>query len=273
MKNTQGISRLDVLLVERGLIESRERAKAIVMSGSVYVNGIKATRAAMKVSDDAKIDVKSGIPYVSRGGFKLQRALEVFDITVTDKVCLDCGASTGGFTDCLLQNGAKLVYAVDVGYGQLSWNLRNNPHVVVMERTNIRYVTPEMFDLKPELITIDLSFISLSLILPCIKEILACKGDVISLIKPQFEAGREKVGKKGVVRDPEVHKDVLNSFIEYADKAGFALRSLTHSPIKGPEGNVEFLAHLDLSGAGRNIDINTEDIVETAHDALRDLER
>ena len=259
-------SRLDVLLTQRGLAESRERAKAVIMSGNVYVDGNKSIKPGMQVLDEADIEVQHGLPYVSRGGLKLEKALDFFNISADDKICLDCGASTGGFTDCLLQNGAKLVYAVDVGYGQLAWSLRTDSRVITMERTNIRNVTPDMLELKPELAVIDLSFISLALILPVVKNLLVDNGDVLCLIKPQFEAGRDKVGKKGVVRDSGTHKDILLAFLDNASKAGFATRGLTHSPIKGPEGNIEFFGFLSLSGNDEITDIH--DVVESAHKEL-----
>jgi len=249
-------TRLDVLLVERGLIESRERAKAIVMSGSVYIAGTRAEKPGMQVDDEISVEIR-GVPvYVSRGGQKLEKALELFAISPEGKVCIDCGASTGGFTDCLLKRGAKLVYAVDVGYGQLAWSVRNDPRVVVMERTNIRHVTANMFEPEPELAVIDVSFISLALVLPVVRELLPKDGEVLCLIKPQFEAGRGQVGKKGVVRDPETHKKVLDDFISNAIRSGFAPRGLTYSPLKGPEGNIEFLGWLSCSGDSEIIDIN-----------------
>ena len=264
--------RLDVLLHERGLIESRERAKAVIMSGSVYVGGQKAGKPGMQVDVGADIEVRSRLPYVSRGGLKLEKALRFFDLSPNGKICIDCGSSTGGFTDCLLQNGAKLVYAVDVGYGQLAWSLRNDPRVVAMERTNIRNVTPEMLELQPELATADLSFISLAAVLPVIAGLLTGSGEALCLIKPQFEAGRDKVGKKGVVRDPQTHTDVLSAFAERSRRSGFSLAGLTHSPVKGPEGNIEYLALLRLGGNDIIINkaINSAtgyaDIVARAHE-------
>ena len=259
-------TRLDVLIHKRGLTESRERAKAIIMSGNVYVDGQKAVQSGVRISEDADIEIRSGLPYVSRGGIKLKKALDIFDIAVDGKICIDCGASTGGFTDCLLQNGAKLVYAVDVGYGQLAWSLRNDPRVISMERTNIRNVSADMLEWSPEIAVADLSFISLSLVLPIIKTLLTNDGIVLCLIKPQFEAGREKVGKKGVVRHRETHKEVLDNFIEYSEKIGFTIEGLTHSPIKGPEGNIEFLGFLTLSGNNEIIDV--ENIIDLAHGVL-----
>jgi len=239
-------SRLDVLLTDSGHIESRERAKAVIMSGNVYVSGQKAGKPGMQVDSNAVIEIRGGLPYVSRGGLKLEKALKHFGVSPENKVCIDCGASTGGFTDCLLQNGAKLVYAIDVGYGQLAWKLRNDPRVIVMERTNIRNVTAEMLEKQPDLAAIDLSFISLSLVLPVVAHLLAEDGAALCLIKPQFEAGREKVGKKGVVRDPCTHEDVLTAFIQHSQESGFTVDGMTHSPVKGPEGNIEYLALLSL---------------------------
>jgi len=230
------------------------------MSGNVFIGGNRAEKPGMQIAVDTPVEVRGGIEYVSRGGLKLEKALAYFDVSPEGKVCIDCGASTGGFTDCLLKNGARLVYAIDVGYGQLAWSIRNDPRVVTMERTNIRYVTSDMFDTKPELAVIDVSFISLALVLPVIRELLAVDGEVLCLIKPQFEAGREKVGKKGVVRDPETHEAVLHKFIEDAGKSGFCVRGITYSPVKGPEGNIEYLGWLSQQGEesigiGKGIDI------------------
>ena len=235
-------TRLDTLLFERGLAESRERAKAVIMSGNVFVGAQKAVKPGMQVSDDVIIEVRGGSEYVSRGGLKLEKALDFFGVSPEGKVCIDCGASTGGFTDCLLKKGARLVYAVDVGYGQLAWSIRNDPRVITMERTNVRFLTADMFDVKPELAVIDVSFISLALVLPVVRELLTEDGEALCLIKPQFEAGRDKVGKKGVVRDPVTHKAVLDAFIDYSEKSGFGVKGVTYSPVKGPEGNIEFLA-------------------------------
>ena len=213
-----------------------------------------------------------GIEYVSRGGQKLEKALDFFNISPKDKVCIDCGASTGGFTDCLLQRGAKLVYAIDVGYGQLAWTLRKDERVITMERTNIRYVTPDMLEIKPELAVVDLSFISLALVLPVINNLLALKSETICLIKPQFEAGKGKVGKKGVVRDPEVHKEVLDIFIQNAEKSGFDIKGITYSPVKGPKGNIEYLAWLikkNTSEPANGNNIDTKAIVSESHTELK----
>ncbi|MCL1835513.1 MAG: TlyA family RNA methyltransferase [Oscillospiraceae bacterium] len=248
---------------ERGLAESRERAKALVMGGHVYVGGKKADKPGAPVGAEELIEIRGGNRYVSRGGQKLEKALEVFAVSPEGKVCIDCGASTGGFTDCLLQKGAKLVYAVDVGYGQIAWSIRNDPRVVVMERTNIREVTPDMLGAKPELAVIDVSFISLSLVLPVLRELITEDAQAICLIKPQFEAGRGQVGKKGVIRDPAVHASVLEAFIINAASAGFSVAAITHSPIKGPEGNIEFPAWL-RRGAG-SADIDARAVVAQAH--------
>jgi len=244
-------TRLDVLLAERGLVESRERAKAIIMSGNVFVAGNRAEKPGAQVDSEALVEVRGAQDYVSRGGQKLEKALEVFAVSPEGKVCIDCGASTGGFTDCLLKNGAKSVYAVDVGYGQLAWSIRSDPRVVTMERTNIRHVTADMFEPKPEFAVIDVSFISLALVLPVVRELLPDDGEVLCLIKPQFEAGRELVGKKGVVRDPETHRMVLDAFASYSERSGFLLKGLTHSPIRGPEGNIEFFGWLICDASGK----------------------
>lgn len=261
-------TRLDILLFERGLAESRERAKAVIMGGNVYVGGQKAEKPGMMVRPDADIEVRGGQRYVSRGGLKLERALSHFGISPEGKVCIDCGASTGGFTDCLLQNGASLVYAVDVGYGQLAWSIRSDPRVVVKERINIRHMKPDDLDIKPELATIDLSFISLAIILPVACTLLTEDGEAICLIKPQFEAGREKVGKKGVVRDPETHKGVLDTFLTSAAQSGFRAKGLTYSPVKGPEGNIEYLAWLARGDGEGAPAIDTGAVVDESHREL-----
>ena len=255
--------RLDVLLHERELAGSRERARALIMSGKVFTNGSRAVKPGTLVDEGAEIEIRGAPEYVSRGGQKLEKALRHFGVSPEGKVCIDCGASTGGFTDCLLKNGALLVYAVDVGYGQLSWSLRNDPRVVVMERTNIRNMTPDMLEAKPVLAVIDVSFISLSLVLPVVRELLTGEGEALCLIKPQFEAGREKVGKKGVVRDPETHKEVLEAYLSYAAKSGFFIKGLTYSPLKGPEGNIEYLGWLRSQGDSEKIDIDA--IVSESH--------
>ena len=237
--------RLDQRLTELGLAESREKAKATIMSGLVYVNGQKSDKPGTPVSDDARIEVRGAAsPWVSRGGFKLAKALEVFEINPAGYVCIDCGASTGGFTDVLLKNGAARVYAVDVGYGQLAWSLRTDARVTVMERTNARNLTPDMFPESMDMAVMDLSFISIRLILPAVHALLKPEGECVCLIKPQFEAGRADVGKKGVVRDRAVHERVLNEMLEFFPTAGYTLTGLDYSPIRGPEGNIEYLAHL-----------------------------
>ena len=268
-------TRLDILLTERGLTESRERAKALIMSGSVFVNGAKAEKAGMQAGHDATVEITAAPVYVSRGGLKLEKALDYFKVSPDGKVCVDCGASTGGFTDCLLKNGARHIYAIDVGYGQLAWQLRKDERVTVMERTNIRNVTADMLDMRPEFAVADVSFISLGLVLPVIRKILAeqekpgepaAAGNVICLIKPQFEAGRGKVGKKGVVREPQTHIEVLEGFIQNADKSGFSIKGLTHSPVKGPEGNIEYLGWLSTSVG--NAKINIKNIVSESHEGF-----
>lgn len=260
--------RLDVLLVKRGLAESREKAKAVIMSGIVYVDGQKEDKAGQTFADTANIEVRgSTLKYVSRGGLKLEKAMECFDVSVKDKVCMDIGASSGGFTDCMLQNGAKKVYAVDVGHGQLSWKLRNDTRVVVMEKTNIRYVKPEDIGESIDFASIDVSFISLSKVLPAAYNLLGERGEIVALIKPQFEAGREKVGKKGVVREKSTHIEVIQNCFAYAGENGFFVRELEFSPVKGPEGNIEYLYHLVKSG-DIDSDIDIEAVVDTAHEKL-----
>ena len=237
--------RLDVLVCARGLAASREKAKALIMAGQVYVDGQKEDKAGSLFDQGAAVEVRGPVlRYVSRGGLKLEKAMAEFPVTVEGKTCMDVGASTGGFTDCMLQNGAEKVYAVDVGRGQLDWKLRNDPRVVCMEKTNIRYLTPDMIGEKPSFASVDVSFISLTKVLIPLRELLTEQADVVCLIKPQFEAGREKVGKKGVVRDPAVHVDVIEKTLAFAGEAGFAVCGLTFSPVKGPEGNIEYLVWL-----------------------------
>ena len=262
--------RLDVLLVERLYADSRTKAQAIIMSGNVYVNGQKADKPGTSFEETVDIEVRGAVcPYVSRGGLKLEKALRDFGVKPEGYVCSDSGASTGGFTDCLLQKGASKVYAIDVGYGQLDWKIRSDPRVVVMERTNIRYVTPEDLGEPLDLSVVDVSFISLKIVLPAIKNLLKPgAGQVVCLIKPQFEAGKEKVGKKGVVREPETHKEVLDSFVELAKQLRFTILGLTFSPVKGPEGNIEFLGHLTLAEA-EGIEPDTASIVSQAHETLK----
>ena len=238
--------RLDVLLVKKGLAPSREKAKAVIMAGSVYVDGQKEDKAGSVFDEESsQIEVRGhALPYVSRGGLKLEKALKVFPITLTDKSCMDIGASTGGFTDCMLQNGAAKVYSVDVGYGQLDWKLRQDDRVVCMEKTNFRYMTPEDIPDVLDFASVDVSFISLDKILTPAYALLKEQGEMVALIKPQFEAGREKVGKKGVVRDPKVHEEVISRIVRHADEVSFEVLDLSYSPIRGPEGNIEYLIHL-----------------------------
>ena len=261
--------RLDVLLVARGLAETRSRAQAVIMAGEVYVNGQKADKAGMDVPAEAEIEVRGSVcPYVSRGGLKLEKALREFGVAPAGYVCSDSGASTGGFTDCLLQQGASKVFAIDVGYGQLAWKIRSDPRVVVMERTNIRYVTPEDLGETLDLSVIDVSFISLKIVLPAVQKLLKPTGQVLCLIKPQFEAGKENVGKKGVVRDPAVHEQVLRDFTALAAELGFTLKNLTFSPVKGPEGNIEFLGHLAME-PGDALVPDIPALVAAAHETLK----
>ena len=267
MKNKK---RLDVLLVEQMYAETRSKAQAIIMAGLVYVNGQKADKAGMSFdADTAVIEVRGqACPYVSRGGLKLEKALRDFGVDPTGFVCSDSGCSTGGFTDCLLQQGASKVFAIDVGYGELNWKIRNDPRVVVMERTNIRYVTPEDIGEPLDLSVIDVSFISLRIVLPAIKNLLKeQQGQVLCLIKPQFEAGRENVGKNGVIREPAIHKEVLDNFVALAKELGFTILGLTFSPVKGPAGNIEFLGHLTLADVP-GIEPDTAEVVAQAHKTL-----
>ena len=261
--------RLDVRMTEQGLAESRAKAQAVIMAGDVYVDGQKTDKPGTAVSADSVIEIRGAVcPYVSRGGWKLEKALRDFGVVPKDYVCSDSGASTGGFTDCLLQQGAKKVFAIDVGYGQLAWKLRSDPRVVCMERTNIRYVTPEQLGEPLDLSVVDVSFISLKLVLPVIFSLLKDDGQVLCLIKPQFEAGKDKVGKKGVIRDPAVHREVLEHFVQTVAEIGFTLKNLTFSPVLGPEGNIEFLAHLSkLSGDPFVPDVDA--LVRDAHSTLR----
>lgn len=261
--------RLDVLLTEQMYADTRSKAQAIIMAGQVYVNGQKADKPGTAYEETVRIEVRGvTCPYVSRGGLKLEKALRDFGVRPEGFVCSDSGASTGGFTDCLLQQGAKKVFAIDVGYGQLDWKIRSDERVVVMERTNIRYVTPEDLGEPLDLSVIDVSFISLKIVLPAIKALLKPTGQVLCLIKPQFEAGKEKVGKKGVVREPEIHKEVLDTFVETVTELGFTILGLTFSPVKGPEGNIEFLGHLTLEDKPGIIP-DTAKVVRDAHDTLK----
>lgn len=264
--------RLDVMLVQRKLAVSREKAKAIIMSGIVYVDGVKEDKAGSTFDDKCTIEVRGNtLPYVSRGGLKLEKAMANFDVTLDGKVCMDVGASTGGFTDCMLQNGAVKVYAVDVGHGQLDWKLRNDERVVCMEKTNIRYVLPEDIDDVIGFASIDVSFISLTKILIPVRNLLEEQGEIVCLIKPQFEAGREKVGKKGVVRDKAVHKEVIEMVVNYAREIGFQLLHLDFSPIKGPEGNIEYLLHIrkqEEDSGYENAELDIDGVVEASHGTL-----
>ncbi|MFT4105288.1 MAG: TlyA family RNA methyltransferase [Lacrimispora sp.] len=264
--------RLDVLLVKNGLAESREKAKAIIMAGIVYVDGEKEDKAGTSFEETAAVEVRgSTLKYVSRGGLKLEKAMTHFDVTLEGKVCMDVGASTGGFTDCMLQNGAVKVYAVDVGHGQLAWKLRNDPRVVCMEKTNIRYVTPEDINDRIEFSSIDVSFISLTKVLGPVKNLLREEGEIVCLIKPQFEAGREKVGKKGVVRESSVHLEVIEHVISHAVSIGLLPLHLEYSPIKGPEGNIEYLLHLKNHQEGEVCPDHTLDPEKTVREAHTDL--
>ncbi len=260
--------RLDQLVFDLGLTESRERAKTTVMSGLVFVDGKRIDKPGTQVSPDSKIEVKgSAIPYVSRGGLKLEKALKVFHIDPTGMHCIDCGASTGGFTDVLLKNGAEKVFAVDVGYGQLAWSLRQDERVVNMERTNIRHISPDQIHEALDLAVADLSFISLKLVLPAISSVLKDKAELVCLIKPQFEAGKDEVGKKGVVRDESVHLAVIESILDFVPTIGLTVLGLDYSPIKGPEGNIEYLCYMK-KGGGEAPDINAAGIVEASHELL-----
>lgn len=245
---TMDKERLDVLLVNRGLVESREKAKAVIMTGNVFVNDQREDKAGQKFSEDVYIEIRGKkLKFVSRGGYKLDKALQVFPVCLDDCVCMDVGSSTGGFTDCMLQNGAKFVYAVDVGTNQLAWKLRQDERVCAMEQTNIRYVTPEDIGETVDFVSIDVAFISLTKVLLPIRELMREGASMVCLIKPQFEAGREKVGKKGVVRDKAVHEEVIHSVVSYAESLGFLIRGLDYSPIRGPEGNIEYLLYIQKS--------------------------
>lgn len=267
--------RLDVLLVERGLAETREKAKRAVMAGLVYTNEERLDKPGEKVSEEIPLNIKGNVlPYVSRGGLKLEKALKIFNIRIKDKILLDIGASTGGFTDCALQNGAKMSYALDVGYNQLAWKLRQDERVVVMERTNFRYVTiKDLNGEMPNFATIDVSFISLSLILPVLKTLLVSGSDIVTLIKPQFEAGREQVGKKGIIRDKKIHLEVIQKIINLSVNEGYLVKDLSYSPITGGNGNIEFLLHLrweDNQKTGENqLSLSPESIVEESHIELK----
>ena len=257
--------RLDVAMTEQGLAESRQKAQAIIMAGQVYVNDQKVDKAGAPVADNAKIEVRGKtLRYVSRGGLKLEKAMKCWPIVLNGAVCADIGASTGGFTDCMLQNGADKVFAVDVGYNQLDWRLRNHPQVVCMERTNARYLTSEQITQPLDFFSVDVSFISLNLILPALRPLMKESGEGVCLVKPQFEAGKDKVGKKGVVRDPDVHLEVLKNFLVHAANAGFAVNDITFSPIKGPEGNIEYLGYLQAAN-GPEFEGDLAALVEQSH--------
>ena len=260
--------RLDILLVKQNLAPSREKAKAMIMAGNVLVDGQREDKAGSMFPETVKLTVKGNtLPYVSRGGLKLEKAMTHFGLELAGKICMDVGASTGGFTDCMLQNGAVKVYAVDVGHGQLDWKLRNDPRVVCMERTNIRYVEPSQLQELVGFVSIDVSFISLTKVLPPVRELMEDGAQMVCLIKPQFEAGREKVGKKGVVRDPAVHREVIEKVVDFARSMSFGILHLEYSPIKGPEGNIEYLLHLRKQEEGQG-EVDISAVVEAAHASL-----
>ena len=259
--------RVDLLLVERGLADTRQKAQALIMAGQVYTGERRCDKAGLALEEDAPLEVRGGLRYVSRGGLKLEKAMACFPITLDGKTAADIGASTGGFTDCMLQNGAAKVYAVDVGYGQLAWSIRNDPRVVCLERTNARYLTAEQIPEPLDFASIDVSFISLGLILPALRPLMGPGGQAAALVKPQFEAGRDKVGKKGVVRDPAVHLEVLERFLDHAAQADFSVLGLDFSPIRGPEGNIEYLGFL-RAGAGESGEFDLKELVARSHRAL-----
>ena len=262
--------RLDILLVQRGLAPSREKAKTMIMEGNVFVANQREDKAGTFFDDKVEIEVRgTTLKYVSRGGLKLEKAMNQFGLSLQGKICMDIGASTGGFTDCMLQNGAVKVYSVDVGYGQFAWKLRQDERVVCMEKTNIRYVTPEDIEDVLDFASVDVSFISLTKVLTPARELLREGGEMVCLIKPQFEAGKDKVGKKGVVRDPQVHKEVIESVIAYAKSIGFDILHLEYSPIKGPEGNIEYLVHIKKSGKTMGEgEMDVDAVVNAAHQSL-----
>ncbi|HOP99391.1 MAG TPA: TlyA family RNA methyltransferase [Acetivibrio clariflavus] len=263
--------RLDVLLVKRGFFESREKARSSIMAGVVFVAGKKEDKPGSKVDVDSEIVIKENVhPYVSRGGLKLEKAIKVFSIDLKSKTAIDIGASTGGFTDCMLKNGAAKVFAVDVGYGQLAWELRNDERVVCMERTNIRYVEPEQLGTLVDFASIDVSFISLKKVIPVAVKLLTDEGELVCLIKPQFEAGRDKVGKKGVVKDPKVHEDVIKDIVAFAIGTGLKVKGLDFSPIRGPEGNIEYLIYLSKTDGSSDLEAlfnEVPKIVEKSHES------
>ncbi len=263
--------RLDVLLVQKGLAPSREKAKTMIMAGNVFVNNNREDKPGTNFSTDVNIEIHGKtLAYVSRGGLKLEKAMKQFGLTLDGKVCMDIGASTGGFTDCMLQNGAEKVFAVDVGYGQFAWKLRQDPRVVCMEKTNIRYVTPDMIGEPLDFASCDVSFISLTKVLGPARELLKDDGEMVCLIKPQFEAGKEKVGKKGVVRDPKVHEEVIDQVIKFAVSIGFEILNLEYSPIKGPEGNIEYLVYIRKceNSESKEVPVNIAQVVSAAHGSL-----
>ena len=262
--------RLDMAVLERGLSESRAKAGALIMAGQVYVNGQKATKAGLTVKERDKIEVRGEkMPFVSRGGYKLDKAVKAFHLQLQDCVCMDIGASTGGFSDCMLQNGAKKVYAVDVGYGQLAWKLRTDARVVNMERTNFRYLTTEDIAEQLDFASVDVSYISLKIILPVLFALLREGGEAVCLIKPQFEAGKENVGKKGVVRDPSVHTEVVKTVTQFAFETGFSVLHLSFSPIKGPEGNIEYLMHIKKEKEPTFADSDISALIAESHNTLK----
>ena len=261
--------RLDVLLVEQGLADSRQKAQAIIMAGQVYAGERRCDKAGQTLDGETVLEVRGQtMPYVSRGGLKLEKAIKAFSLTLNNKIAADIGASTGGFTDCMLKNGASKVYAVDVGYGQLAWEIRNDPRVVCLERTNARYLTREQIPEPLDFASVDVSFISMRLILPALRPLLKDGGEVAALVKPQFEAGREKVGKKGVVRDPAVHLEVLEQFLRQAEQFDFSVKGLDFSPIRGPEGNIEYLGYL-CAGPGGNGLYDLKELVRISHESLK----
>ena len=261
--------RLDVYLAENGLAESREKAKAVIMAGDVFVDNQKADKPGILIKGSENIEVRSSMKYVSRGGYKLEKAIQSFNINLNNKICADIGASTGGFTDCMLQNGAEKIYAVDVGYGQLAWKLRCDPKVVNLERTNFRYCTNEQIPDGLDFASVDVSFISLKIILPVLRELLKDDGECVCLIKPQFEAGKDKIGKKGVVRDKKVHIEVIDMIVSFVLQNNFIIKGLDYSPIKGPQGNIEYLIYLQKSDMADNrTDITSKEIVELSHNDL-----
>lgn len=258
--------RLDVLLVDLGLAESREKAKAVIMAGQVYVDNQKADKPGTVYPPTVQVEVRGPVmPYVSRGGLKLEKAMQTFGLSLEGKIAMDIGASTGGFTDCMLQNGAVKVYSVDVGYGQLAWKLRTDPRVINLERTNIRYVTREQVPDPIGFVSVDVSFISLKLVLPVARELMGENAQAVCLIKPQFEAGRENVGKKGVVRDPAVHIQVINQVVAFVKEMGFSILGLTFSPVKGPEGNIEYLLYIQKGLANGPTELSVEELVQQSH--------